>query len=210
MKIGKKIATSLLIIGLGSSLMAGSCDNYLSENMAEGITPKILKGKLVSLSIYAESSFLAPKGSLISKARRKAEMKAKRRFSEWLKESIAASTLTSDLMEQVEKTDQDGNTEGVAEEISMYADTMANSTESVLSGIIKLDECMSREDKTIYVRVGWKPSLSKMAADSRATIDNEIERGESGRTSNSGSTKKTSKITAVDSYRNKSPLADDF
>ena len=155
---------------LTTSLFGGSCDAYLSENQIEGITPKIVNGKLKSLSMYGSSSFIAVKSSLISKARKKAEMKAKRSFSQWLKEGISGNTLTKDILKQTEKTDQDGNTEGVAEEISMYADQMASNTSAVLSGIIKLDECMSPEDKTIYVRVGWKPSLSKMSANASNAI----------------------------------------
>ena len=208
MKIGKTTRFVLLTLSISSSLMAGACDDYLSENLSSGITPKFVDGKLKSLSMYASSAFLAPKTSLINKARRKAEMRAKRSFSEWIKERIAANTLTADLLDQVEKTDQNGNTEGIAEEITQSADTITNGTESVLSGIIKLDECMDREGKEIFVRVGWKPSLSKAAADTRATIDNEIERGESGKVSSSGSS--STKATSVKSYRSKSPLADDF
>lgn len=191
-----------------TGLVAGQCDEYLAEaNAISGVVPKIVEGKLKSLSMYSEKSFIAPKGSLINKARRQAEMSAKRDFSSWIKENVAANTLNEELMEAVEKTNSDGTTQGTAEEITRYSDLISNSTSSVLSGIIKLDECLDPSAKTIYVRMGWKPELSEMAADTRANIDNSIERGERGEVRGGSS---VNKVEARKGHRVKSQYADDF
>lgn len=165
-----------------TSTLAGQCEDYIKEaNAASGVVPNIVDGKLKSLSIYATKSFMAPKGSLIDKARRQAEMSAKRDFSSWIKEKVSAKTLNEELMEAVEKTNSDGSSQGTAEEITRYSDQISNSTSSVLSGIIKLDECVDTAGKTVYVRIGWKAELSAMAADTRASMDNSIKRGKQGK-----------------------------
>ena len=166
---------SVMFISIGALLSinahAGVCDDYLAEaNAISGVVPRMENGQLKSLSMYGVQSFFAPKNSLINKARRQAELKAKRNFSEWIKEKVTANTLNEVLAETAEKTSADGTTEGYAEEISKYSDQISSDTSSVLSGIIKLDECVDKTDKTIYVRMGWKPSLSQVAASAAQMI----------------------------------------
>jgi hypothetical protein len=166
----------IILMSLGTlistNVYAGICDEYLADaNAISGVVPRMQNGKLKSISMYGVQSFIAPKSSLINKARRQAELKAKRNFSEWTKEKIAANTLNEELLESAEITATDGSTKGYAEEISKYADYISSSTSSVLSGIVKLDECVDKADKTIYVRMGWKPSLSMMASSAVQTIN---------------------------------------
>jgi len=190
---------------------AGTCDAYQKEADAiEGLVPRIENGKLISLSMYGEATFIAPKRSLISKARTKAELKAKRAYVSWLKESLASNTLSEDLLNQIEKTDEKGNTSGVAEEINRQAEHISSSTSSVLSGIIKLDECVAPNEKFILVRMGWKPSLSKMAADSKSTILSETARGDKGMSDGNSAIVPSSHAAPVKGYRKKSKYADDF
>ena len=166
---------SVMFISIGALLSinahAGVCDDYFAEaNAISGVVPRMENGQLKSLSMYGVQSFFAPKNSLINKARRQAELKAKRNFSEWIKEKVTANTLNEELAETAEKTSADGTTEGYAEEISKYSDQISSDTSSVLSGIIKLDECVDKTDKTIYVRMGWKSSLSQVAASAAQMI----------------------------------------
>ena len=120
------------------------------------------------------------------------------------------------MLEQVEKTDQDGNTEGMAEEISSEIDVIRTNTSAVLSGLIKLDECVDRKEKVVMVAVGWKPSLSEAAAGTKQKITKEVKRGDSGSKSTSsgnaseGNGRSTTKITPTKGYRKKSKLKDDF
>jgi len=213
MTIGKLNILSLAVFAVSSTAMAGSCDDYLKDNgTTSGVVPNFTEeGKIRSFSIFAEQSFLVPKRSLINKARRQAEMKGKRDFSEWIKTKVQAGTLNEELLEQTEKTTADGKTSGSVEEVTKYADVIGAQTDSVLSGIIKLDECMDPEEKAIMVRMGWKASLSEAAADTRATIDNSVARGESGQASE-GSTSSSSgaKVKNSTGYRAKSKYADDF
>ena len=215
MTIGKLNILSLLlaVFAVSGTAIAGSCDDYLKDNGAtSGVVPNFTEdGKIRSFSIFAEQSFLVPKRSLINKARRQAEMKGKRDFSEWIKTKIQAGTLNEELLEQTEKTTADGKTSGSVEEVTKYADVIGAQTDSVLSGIIKLDECMDPEEKAIMVRMGWKASLSEAAADTRATIDNSVARGESGQTSEgSAPSSSGAKVKNSTGYRAKSKYADDF
>ena len=215
MTIGKLNILSLLlaVFAVSGTAIAGSCDDYLKDNGAtSGVVPNFTEdGKIRSFSIFAEQYFLAPKRSLINKARRQAEMKGKRDFSEWIKTKIQAGTLNEELLEQTEKTTADGKMSGSVEEVTKYADVIGAQTDSVLSGIIKLDECMDPEEKAIMVRMGWKASLSEAAADTRATIDNSVARGESGQTSEgSAPSSSGAKVKNSTGYRAKSKYADDF
>ena len=213
MMIGKRHILTLALLSISGAALAGSCDGYLKDNgTISGIVPNLTEdGKIRSFSLFAEQAFMVPKRSLINKARRQAEMKGKRDFSEWIKTKINAGTLNQELLEQVETTSANGMTSGTAEEITKYADLIGSQTESVLSGIIKLDECMDPEQKVIMVRMGWKASLSEAAADTRATIDNSVARGESGQTSEGASSSSGSSIVkSSKGYRVKSKSADGF
>lgn len=155
----------IIMMAMSGSLYAGVCGDYLAESEAvSGVVPRHESGRLASLSMYGVQSFIAPKASLINKARIKAELKAKREFANWIETNVASNTLHEELLESAELTSTDGVSEGYAEEISKFSDQIASNSSAVLSGIIKLDECVDKNEKTIYVRMGWKPSLSESAS----------------------------------------------
>ena len=195
-----------------------SCDGFMDEFETTSLGISYKKdpetGSIRAFLMSGEASFLAPKSSLVRKAKKKAFMMAKAEFTRFMKEDFAAADLTSDLTNQIENTDSDGNTSGQVEEISSMVETMASSTESVLSGIVVLGECVDKEQKLVMVVAGWKPELSAAAADAKQTIKKEVARGDapvSGSGSGSGSgAKSTSKVTGVKSYSKKSKIADDF
>lgn len=169
-----------VILLSGATAYAGSCDDYIKEAEAiEGAVPKFdNSGKLRAIIVYGEGSFLTAKRSLVSKARRKAELKAKRAFSEWMKESLQSETLAADMMETEQVTNQDGKTQGTARELETQINVMRSNTEAVLSGLVKLDECVDPDEKVVLVQLGWKPSMSAAAADAKQTITSETKRGD--------------------------------
>jgi hypothetical protein len=157
-----------------------SCDEYLKEAEAvEGVVPRFNgDGTIRAFVIFGEGTFLTAKKSLISKARRKAELRAKRAFSEWMKESLESESVVAEMMEQEENTDEKGNTSGKVKELEAQIDVMRSNTKAVLSGIIKLDECVDTSQKFVLVTLGWKPSLSKAAGKAKRSIDKAVKRGE--------------------------------
>jgi hypothetical protein len=220
--MGKKVTRLALATTLFATIpVAGayaSCDGFMDEFETTSLGISYKKdpdtGSMRAFLMSGEASFLAPKSSLVRKAKKKAFMMAKAEFTRFMKEDFAAADLTSDLTNQIENTDSDGNTSGQVEEISSMVETMASSTESVLSGIVVLGECVDKEQKLVMVVAGWKPELSAAAADAKQTIKKEVARGDapvSGSGSGSGSgAKSTSKVTGVKSYSKKSKIADDF
>jgi len=221
-RMGKKVTRLALATTLFATIpVAGaysSCDGFMDEFETTSLGISYKKdpetGSIRAFLMSGEASFLAPKSSLVRKAKKKAFMMAKAEFTRFMKEDFAAADLTSDLTNQIENTDSDGNTSGQVEEISSMVETMASSTESVLSGIVVLGECVDKEQKLVMVVAGWKPELSAAAADAKQTIKKEVARGDapvSGSGSGSGSgTKSTSKVTGVKSYSKKSKIASDF
>ena len=218
----------MAMTSLSPVISFASCVEFEKEAEAiEGAIPKFdANGKLRAIVMYADASFLAPKRSLISNARRKAELKAKRAFSEWMKESLHSETVTADIMEQEEITDEQGNTSGKVKELEATIDVMRSNTNAVLSGIIKLEECLDTEEKVIIVEMGWKPSLAKAAGNAAATTKKEVERGEapvsqkeetetkpsSDNTDGASNTDDASKskIKKATGYRKKSKAKEDF
>jgi hypothetical protein len=232
------LISGIIILSIIAPLSAyASCDAYIKENESiSGVVPKFDKnGKVRAFVIGAEATFLVPKRSLIGKARRKAELRAKRAFAEFMKTKFKSDSVVADMLNQVEKTDAAGNTEGMAEELSTQVDSMRANTSAVLSGIVKLDECVDKKEKVVMVQVGWKPSLSKAAADAVITTNKEVQRGDKAvaerkraerRNKQNGVAKKKSsssksaqpspnlgertKITPSSGYRKKSTLKDKF
>jgi hypothetical protein len=216
--MGKKVTRLALATTLFATIpVAGayaSCDGFMDEFETTSLGISYKKdpetGSIRAFLMSGEASFLAPKSSLVRKAKKKAFMMAKAEFTRFMKEDFAAADLTSDLTNQIENTDSDGNTSGQVEEISSMVETMASSTESVLSGIVVLGECVDKEQKLVMVVAGWKPELSAAAADAKQTIKKEVARGDAPVSSSGSGAKSTSKVTGVKSYSKKSKIADDF
>lgn len=202
----KGIYTSLICTLLATQAYA-DCSQMEAESAAGvGVHVRLSdQGKVEAIFAMGEGNFLAPKRSLIKKARTAATLDAKRQFSEWLEEAVAGGTVATSLLEQVETTDQDGMTSGTAEEITQIGETMASATANVLNGLVKLDECVDTDEKYILVELGWKPELSAAARQASGELSG------TASASNSGNVEQSkSKITPSQGYRKKSKLKDEF
>lgn len=169
-----RAGVAALVIGATTSSVAASCADMLIESASGvGIHVRLSDvGEVEAIFSTGEGNFLAPKRSLINKARTAATLDAKRSFSAWLAEAVAGGTVASSLLEQVETTDQDGMTAGTASEITQIGESMASSTANVLSGLVKLDECVDTDEKYVLVELGWKPSLSEAAREVSSDLYN--------------------------------------
>ena len=178
--LGILLAASLIWVA-PIALAHASCEGFV-EDVGQSFGVSIKKdettGKIVGFYMVGEAAFLTPKASLVRKAKKKAFMRAKSEFSRFMKEDFNASDLTTDLTNQIENTDADGNTSGSVEEMSSMVENMASNTSAVLSGIIPLGECVDTQQKLVIVLAGWKPSLSGVAADAKTTIKNDVARGD--------------------------------
>ena len=222
-KFGLKFKLAVIavvgIFNLSVSNAFANCDAFMEEFETTSLGISYKKdpetGAIRAFLMSGEANFLAPKSSLVRKAKKKAFMRAKAEFTRFMKEEFVAADLVSDLTNSIETTDQDGNTSGTVEEMSSMVETMGSATESVLSGIVVLGECVDKTEKIAIVLAGWKPELSAAAADAKQTIKKEVARGDapvssSGNNSSGGGNKSTSKINEVKSYSKKSSIAKDF
>lgn len=163
----------LLIFGcFSASLSYASCSVFEAEAEAyEGVVPKFdQNGSIRALVIYGEGTFLVGKRSLITSARREAELAARRAYSEFLNSSFDANTELSKISQEYQSTNEEGMTEGQVEELKTTLEYMANSSSSVQSGLVKLDECVDTEGKYVLVEFGWKPNLSSAAANAASAM----------------------------------------
>jgi hypothetical protein len=218
-KISNIFLVALICCIVSAKGAYANCDAFMDDFETTSLGVSYKKdpetGAIRAFLMVGEASFLAPKSSLVRKAKKKAFMRAKGEFSRFMKEGFSAADLVSDLTNSIETTDQDGNTSGTVEEMSSMVETMGSGTESVLSGIVVLGECVDKTQKIAIVLAGWKPELSAAAADTKQTIKKEVARGDaqvSNSSSNGGNTggSKTSKINEVEGYSKKSKIADDF
>jgi hypothetical protein len=206
-------ALTLGVMCLISVNVAADCSQFEADAEAyEGVVPKFDgDGKLRALLMYGEGTFLFPQRSLIADARREAELTARRAYAEFLKSGFDAATVAEKFVQTEKVTDESGNTAGIALELKTTLNVMRQNTQATLSGIVKLDECVSQEGKYVLVQLGWKPSTSAAAADAKQTMNNDIARGDQSEQNASGEkAKPTSTLTPVKGYRKKSSLADDF
>jgi len=160
-----RLQIALLAALLSSPAFAQSpCDAILEDaDAVSGAVPKFENGQLVSVSMYGEGSFIAAKRSLITDARRQAELQAKSFLSNFFEEQIQRGTLHESLVESAELTSSDGITEAQAVELRRAAEYISSNSSAVLRGVVKLDECVDTNEKLILVRMGWKPSFAKTA-----------------------------------------------
>jgi hypothetical protein len=143
------------------------CTVFQQEAEAySGVVPRFSDdGTIKSILMYGEASFVVDKRSLIQNARRRAELQAKRDFSEFLQSKFDSETVATTLVAQTETTDGLGNTDALVVEMANTLDTMQSSTSAVLSGIVKLDECVDKKEKIVMVSMGWKPEMSDIASE---------------------------------------------
>lgn len=177
---GRFFVFVLAFLSLALSQQAiASCSQFEAEAEAfEGVVPRFNEdGSLKALLMYGEATFLVPKRSLISTARREAEMQARRAYSEFIQSNFSAETELKNIQQEYSKTDSQGMTQGQVEELKGSLQLMKSNTSTVQSGIIKLDECVDTEGKYMLVALGWKPRLSAAAADVNSTVLGEITRG---------------------------------
>ena len=99
-----------------------SCAEFEAEAEAyEGVVPKLDdNGSLRALVIYGEGTFITPKRSLITAARREAELTARRAYSEFLNSQFESSSEFEKITQTYEKTNSEGMTEGQAEELRRH------------------------------------------------------------------------------------------
>ncbi|QBL10531.1 hypothetical protein E0Z06_13845 [Rheinheimera sp. D18] len=204
MKMNGKIILVVALMTASSAAYADACDAMVAESEAiSGVVPKFDEnGKLQSISMYAEATFIVAKRSLIRTARDEAELRAKSELAKFFEEGIKSDELIDSLTEQTEKTDGAGNSEALAVEIKRAAETISSNTSAVLSGIVKLDECVDDENKFIMVRMGWKPEYSAIAQEAKASSQ--------GNNETKAQAVEKQKIKEASGYRKKSKLADDF
>ena len=176
--VAKLIKPASLMLSLAMFAMPlqayASCANFLDDVGSTSLGVSYKKdpetGKIVALMMMGEANFLTPKSSLVRKAKKKALMNAKAEFVRFMKEDFVAADLVSDLTAEATTTDSNGNTTGQVEEISAMAETMASSSQAVISGIVVLGECVDTEEKVAMVFAGWKPELSAAGADARKAM----------------------------------------
>jgi len=152
--VAKLIKPASLMLSLAMFAMPlqayASCANFLDDVGSTSLGVSYKKdpetGKIVALMMMGEANFLTPKSSLVRKAKKKALMNAKAEFVRFMKEDFVAADLVSDLSAEATTTDSNGNTTGQVEEISAMAETMASSSQAVLSWIVVLVECVDTEE----------------------------------------------------------------
>ena len=212
--IGKQFQLPTLVMlasmSIGATYASANCSQMEAESAAGvGVHVRLSDtGAVEAIFAMGEGNFLAPKRSLIKKARTVATLDAKRQFSAWLQEAVAGGTVASSLLEQVETTDQDGMTSGTAEEITQVGEVMSSATANVLNGLVKLDECVDTVEKYILVELGWKPALSDAARQAADNIEGLNSQNIDSGTADPANSK--SKIVPADGYRKKSKAKDDF
>ena len=125
-KFGLKFKLAVIAVAGILSLSAGNafanCDAFMEEFETTSLGISYKKdpetGAIRAFLMSGEANFLAPKSSLVRKAKKKAFMRAKAEFTRFMKEDFVAADLVSDLTNSIETTDQDGNTSGTVEEMS--------------------------------------------------------------------------------------------
>ena len=177
----KIYASTLFVCLLFPSISFADCSGFAADvGQTFGVSLKRdpETRKVLGFYMVGEASFVAPKSSLVRKAKKKAFSNAKADFVRFMKEDFVATDLISDLTNTIETTDNDGNTSGTAEEISAMVETMASNSSAVLSGIVVLGECVDVDSKLVMVQAGWKPELSEVAADAKQNIKKSVAKGD--------------------------------
>lgn len=208
--IGKYVFCTATLLFL-PHVFASCAEFEASAEAYEGVVPKFNDdGSIRALLMYGEGTFLVAKRSLITSARREAELTARRAYSEFLNSNFDSNSEMSKITQTYEQTNSDGMTEGQAEELKTALDYMANSSSSVQSGLVKLDECVDTDGKYLLVEIGWKPEFSDAAAAASQKMADSVSSESSGGNTVGNAKDNKKPIDSAEGYRKKSSLKDDF
>jgi hypothetical protein len=188
------------------SAEANPCDSLYQE--PSGVVPKLEHGRLVSITSKAEHTLPINKRSLVAKGTRSATLKAKRGLAEFIRNDLSAESILEEQTRSSEVTDlSTEQVQGIVEENSSQIDYLKANTEAVLNGVAILADCYDPDNKTIFVKIGWKKEFSKAAADMAKAMED----SENGLGSEGDAAERDSKaVEGAEGYSRKSPLADEF
>ena len=194
--IGKYLSLCLTLVSLPAW---AACDDWPSNfSQYEEVMPSYDdNGAVEAVVVFSRAEFSVSKSSLIENALREAELKARRAFSEFLQTEVSSST---ELERGNLTVITDGGASVDSTDFSAVRDYMRANSNSVQSGVRKLDSCVDEQEKTAFVLLGW--DIATIEGSGRASLV--------GVNVNSLDLVPPHEITKAKGYRKKSALKDDF
>lgn len=137
----------------------------------------------------------------IRTATQKAQMRAKANIAKFLSERVSSE----EVMNEIEKsmTNTDGKSkQAMRETISEYTETIRNSAEALLKGVIVTKSDVNKDEKYVQVEVGLSPKTMNAAdtLNKGLSTDSTQAEGAGKQTIDSGSGREVKKIKNYDSF----------
>lgn len=207
----KKTLITLSILACMNSLNAQSlnCEDWFSQNgpkttgqVGPGSTGAVMTkdgSQWEKLFASGESTYIFDDRNNIRKAVKKATMRAKASFAKFLTEGINTTDTQEEISKTIEKLQKNSNGNQSAsanqESVSIMTETISNSAQSLLKGVITICSSNNADDKYVQVVVGISKNTMKIADSVKNDLKKDHSVEQDSNSSNSNNT-----------YKNKSSL----
>lgn len=159
------------------------------------------QGKFARIRSVAEADLEFGDRKDVRTATQKAQMRAKANIAKFLSERVSSE----EVMNEIEKsmTNTDGTSkQAMRETISEYTETIRNSAEALLKGVIVTKSDVNKDEKYVQVEVGLSPKTMNAAdtLNKGLSTDSTQAEGAGKQTIDSGSGREVKKIKNYDSF----------
>lgn len=159
------------------------------------------QGKFARIRSVAEADLEFGDRKDVRTATQKAQMRAKANIAKFLSERVSSE----EVMNEIEKsmTNTDGKSkQAMRETISEYTETIRNSAEALLKGVIVTKSDVNKDEKYVQVEVGLSPKTMNAAdtLNKGLSTDSTQAEGAGKQTIDSGSGREVKKIKNYDSF----------
>jgi len=114
----------------------------------------------------------------IRQAIKKATMRAKAEIAKFMTESIKSKDVLNEITKTVSKTTSQGGSEAVRDVVESQIETMENSANAMLSGVVTLKQNVNKDKKFVTVVVGIKEQTIRAVSKLTRQINSSIKAGQ--------------------------------
>lgn len=134
-------------------------------------------GEIRSILSAGEAELMFGDRQDIRIAVKKSTMRAKAAIAKFLTERIKSKDTMDEIIKTVTKKSGQGNSEAVRNTVSSQVETIVNSADRMLTGVVTLLQDINKDEKFVKVVVGVKEQTIKAASKMSQQINTGIEEG---------------------------------
>jgi hypothetical protein len=143
-------------------------------------------GTIKSIFSTGEAELLFGDAKDVRSAKQKAKMRAKASIAKFLTERISSEEVVEEMTKTASETSS-GQTSAVRNSLTVQTETIRNSAETMLKGVVVLGEDVNHDDKVVRILVGFNNKTMRAADSAKSQLKTDTSSGQKGGNGSYGS-----------------------